>query len=92
MDACKNEWLRGRVQQVFGELKQNCELGDKVPKIYWPSYYRKELGISNLYVTKLGPDWRLTYTLIAEGAGISAVCLEILTHKDYDNRFGYRTS
>ena len=52
----------------------------------------KTWGINNLYVVMLGPDWRLTYTLVWEGPGITVLCLEIMTHKEYDRRFGYRTT
>jgi len=29
---------------------------------------------------------------VSEGAGIAVVALEILTHKEYDRLFGYRTT
>ena len=92
LDSCHNEWLTGRAERAFLEIKADYQIGDKITKDRWPGYYKQTWGINNLYVVALGPDWRLTYTLVWEGPGITALCLEILTHKQYDRRFGYRTT
>ena len=92
LDSCKNEWLRNKAEAAFSEIKGHYEVGDKVSKDKWPRYYVTTWGIDNLYVRNLGPDWRLTYSLVWDGVGICAFCLEILTHKEYDRRFGYRTT
>jgi len=92
LDSCTNEWLRNKAEGAFSEIKGHYEVGDKVSKDRWPRYYKKTWGIDNLYVRYLGPDWRLTYSLVWDGVGISAFCLEILTHKEYDRRFGHRTT
>ena len=92
LDSCRDEWLRNKADEAFRELKADYEFGDKVSKDRWPRYYKQTWGINNLYVVMLGPDWRLTYTLVWEGPGITVFCLEILTYKQYDRRFGYRTT
>jgi len=92
LDSCHNEWLRNKAEDAFTELKADYECGHKVTKDKWPNYYVVKWNVNNLYVRKLGPDWRLTYALEADGVGISAFCLEILTHKEYDKRFGYETT
>ncbi len=84
--------MKGKAEEAFTELKANYEAGEKVPKYLWPRYYRKTWGINNLYVEPLGPDWRLTYSLVAGSAGIEVLCLEILPHAKYDKRFGFTTS
>ena len=81
-----------RRERAFLEIKADYRIGDKITKDKWPGYYKQTWGIHNLYVVALGPHWRLTYTLVWEGAGITALCLEILSHKHYDRRFGYRTT
>jgi len=68
------------------------ELGRKIPKSKWPKYYMSTWGVTNLYKTNLGPDWRLMYTLAFDGAGVAVICLEVLPHKDYDRQFGYKTT
>ena len=92
LDSCRDEWLRAKAEDAFTELKHNYEGGDKVSKDRWPRYYRVRWGVNNLYVRNLGPDWRLTFSLVSEAVGIAVFCLEILTHKEYDRRCGYRTT
>jgi len=92
LDSCRNEWLKDKAGKAFFELKADYGVGDKVSKDRWPRYYKQTWGLNNLYVHNLGPDWRLTYTLVWEGPGITVLCLEILTHKQYDRRFGYGTT
>ena len=92
LDNCNNEWLKGRTEEALSELKAHYETGTKVQKDKWPRYYRKQWGIKNLFVHRLGPDWRLTYTLVSDAVGIAVFCLEILPHREYDKRFGYHTS
>jgi hypothetical protein len=89
LDSCRNDWLKEKAEEAFTEIKAHYEIGDKVQKDRWPRYYVLTWGINNLYVHKLGRDWRLTYSLVADEVGIMAFCLEILTHKQYNKRFGY---
>jgi hypothetical protein len=92
LNSCRDQWLRGKIQAALSELKADYLIGTKVKKDQWPSSYIRKWGIRNLYVYKLGPDWRLTYSLVGDGGGISVFCLEVLPHGEYDRRFGYRTS
>ena len=89
---CKDNVLKRRIDTALSELKADRTAADHVPKKYWPKYYVKNWGISNLYKKDLGRDWRLTYTLVFDGAGVGVYVLEILSHKEYDRRFGYRTT
>ena len=73
-------------------LMENRELGDKILRDRWPKRYVSKWGIRNLLKCDLGPDWRMTYTLIFDGSGIAVLELEVLTHKEYDRLFGYRTT
>jgi len=66
--------------------------GVKVPKNRWPGYYITRYQIRNLFKCDLGPDWRMTYTIIYEGAGFTVLELEVITHKEYNRRFGYKTT
>jgi hypothetical protein len=92
LDSCGNEWLRDKAEEAFSQIKAHYEIGEKVQKDRWPRYYILTWGINNLFVYKVGRDWRLTYSLVSDGGGIKAFCLEILTHKEYNKRFGYKTS
>jgi|SRR5271167_4395586 len=92
LESCLDEELKGQIEVAFTDLQSNYQAGDKVPQYLWPKYYAKRWGINNLYVYRLGRYWRLTYFLDWPGEGVEVICLEILMHGDYDNRFGYRTS
>ncbi len=90
--SCRDEKLKDKVEEAFTDLRGNYQAGNKVPQYLWPKYYEKRWGVNNLYVYRLGRDWRLTYFLDWPAVGVQVICLEILTHREYDNRFGYRTS
>ncbi len=86
-----DEWLHAKVQEAFDVLKKDRLGGEKVRKSRIPRHYRLK-NVENLYVYDLGPDWRLIYTIQFDGVGLGVVALDVLTHKEYDNRFGYRTT
>ena len=92
LDRSKDEWLHQKVQDAFDALKEDLLSGGKVPKSRIPRYYRQKWEVQNLYVLDLGPDWRLIYTVEFDGVGSGVVVLDVLTHKGYDRRFGYRTT
>ena len=92
MESCNDDRLKEKAEAAFTELKAHYEAGKKVTKDLWPRYYATKWGITNLYVKRLGSNLRLTYTLVSGAAGIEVFCLEILSHSEYDKRFGYHTS
>jgi hypothetical protein len=63
--------------------------GDKVEKKKLPKAYVREYGITNLFRLDLDRNYRLAYTIVAEGM-LKIVCiLEVMDHKTYNERFGY---
>jgi hypothetical protein len=86
---CKHERLRKNVEEFLDLLKMNYELGDKVPRRQWPRSYVKQLGLNNLYRCDLIEGWRLAYTLSFDGIGIRVDVIEVMTHTEYEKRFGY---
>jgi len=84
--------LRNKVEEMKSLLLENRVLGDKIPKDRWPEHYVIRYGVTNLFKCDLGRDWRMIYTLIYEGAGIAVMQLDVLTHRDYNRRFGYKTT
>ena len=74
-------------------LKENAFAGDKVPRDRFPRKYVEKYGINNLYKYNLPSNYRACYTLLNDSAmGFSVIILEIMTHKEYDVLFGYRTT
>ena len=52
--------------------------------------YVQKYGVKNLYKYNLDRSKRLIYTLATDESGIAVVIIEILNHKDYEKRFGYK--
>lgn len=79
--------LLASIQQKKELIKLNPFYGDniekkKIPKIYY--------DVQNLWRVELTGYWRMLYTI--KGNEIQIICfvLDILDHKKYDKRFGYR--
>lgn len=64
--------------------------GERIEKRKFPKFYVQKYGINNLYKYYLDATNRLIYTLVADESGIAVVILEILSHKEYEKRFGYK--
>jgi len=86
----KGSYLRGIVDEGLDVLKENMFAGQRVEKRRFPKYYVQRYAINNLYKFNLDTANRLIYTLVADETGIAVVVLEILSHKEYEKRFGYK--
>lgn len=60
---------------------------DKIPKEYVIKY-----GITNLFHVELSNFWRMLYTLTNDEKEIEIIAfvLDIIDHKEYDKKFGYK--
>ena len=67
-------------------LKQNPFYGDQLKKAQIPAQY----AVENLWRIELVVYWRMFYTIQGDKVEIICFILEILDHKSYDKRFGYR--
>ena len=77
-------------ERIKNILKQNPQYGDPIAKELIPESLKKQ-GIKNLYRVELSNFWRMLYTLTNnEEIEIIAFVLDIIDHKDYDKKFGYR--
>jgi len=86
----KESYLRQIVENGLDMLKENMFAGQRIEKKKFPKYYVQKHEINNLYKYNLDTRNRLVYTLVADRSGIAVVVLEILNHKEYEKRFGYR--
>jgi hypothetical protein len=71
-------------------LKENMFAGQLIAKKKSPKVYVQKYDVRNLYKYNLDRSKRLIYTLVADESGITVVIIEILNHKDYEKRFGYK--
>lgn len=79
--------------QLLRSIKQKSEFiqsnpfyGDNVPKELIP----KEYNVQNLWRVELIHFWRMLYTIKGDQIEIICFILDILNHKEYDKKFGYK--
>jgi hypothetical protein len=73
-------------------IKENPHYGDSISKKLIPKEYKKKYGTQNLFRVELPNYWRMLYSL-EEGESrvqIIAFVIEIINHKKYNKRFGYK--
>ena len=73
-------------------IKANPHYGDPVGKNKIPNEYKQKYGVTNLFRVELPSYWRMLYTL-TDGESeveIIAFVLDVIDHKTYDKKFGYR--
>ena len=80
------------ISRAVEDLKKNPRVGIPLPKRLIPKEYAQKYGVNNLHKYDLPNGWRLVYTLRGSEVEIISVILEWFDHKNYDRRFGYKTS
>ena len=78
------------IKQKTEFVKANPFYGNNLPKILIPQEYVEKYKANNLWRVELTNYWRMLYTI--KGDQIEVICfiLNIMNHKDYDQKFGYR--
>jgi mRNA-degrading endonuclease HigB of HigAB toxin-antitoxin module len=84
--------IKKKLDDVMNQLKKKPIMGDRIQIRLFPVKYVRKYGIRNLYRCPLGSNYRMLYTLVSKHDAIYCVILEVLTHKEYDVLFGYKTS
>ncbi len=79
--------LFNSIKQKFEFIKFDMFYGDGIHKNLIPKLYH----VQNLRRVELSCFWRMLYTIKTDDRG-NIVCyvIDILGHKSYDNKFGYR--
>ena len=78
------------IERVKGWLKDNPFVGDQVKKGQIPDCYIQQYGITNLWRIELSNYWRLMYTIQSNEVEVIDFILDIIDHKEYDKKFGYK--
>ena len=73
-------------------IKANFQYGDPIAKKLIPKEYIQKYNIKNLFRVELPDYWRMLYTAREEEGEIEIIAfvLDIVNHKDYDKKFGYK--
>ncbi len=80
------------LKQKIDFIKSNPHYGNPISKKLFPKEYQQKYAITNLFRIELPNYWRRLYTL-QEGetkVQIISFVLDIINHKDYNKKFGYK--
>ena len=80
------------IEKGINKLKYDYKYGDHVSKDKIPKEYVEKYDVKNLWKLDLSSFWRLIYTVRGTDIEVISVVLEVLDHKKYDRKFGYKTS
>lgn len=91
-DLKQAEIILNSFLQKVEVLKDNVHYGQPVAKKLIPAEYKNKYEITNLFRIELPNFWRMLYTLTAGNSDteIIVLVLDILDHKKYDKKFGYK--
>lgn len=87
-----HQTLLNSIKQKVEFLKENPQYGIHISKNKIPPEYIRKYDASNIWKTNLSGAWRMIYTINGSEVEIVALILDILDHKDYDKKFGYKKS
>ena len=73
-------------------IKANYHYGNPIAKNLIPEEYKAKYGVTNLFRVELPNFWRMLYTLTDGNTEIEIIAfiLDVIDHKEYNKKFGYR--
>lgn len=80
------------IDKGVAKLKLDRETGKRIPKRLIPREYVVKYNATNLWKLNLDKYWRMIYTIVGDEVRLVSVVIEVLNHKKYDRKFGYRTT
>jgi hypothetical protein len=88
--SSKDITLLNSINRIFDLIASNPFYGENAKKDLIPKEYRKKFDADNLFIVDLPDYWRMIYTLESDEIEIIAFVLDIINHKEYDKKFGFR--
>lgn len=90
----KNSQLLNSINRNTDNIKDNPVYGQPISKNKVPKEYNKDYGITTIFWVKLSQGWRMIYSLKGEEESNKILCIiiDILDHKSYSEKFGYKKS
>jgi hypothetical protein len=85
-----HQTLLNSIKQKIDLLKDNPSYGVHIQKNRIPKEYLSNYDVNNLWKINLSGAWRMIYTIRGTQVEIISLILDIMNHKDYDKKFGYR--
>ena len=73
-------------------IKVNPHYGEPMAKDKIPTEYKQTYGVTNLFWVELSNFWRMLYTLTNDETEVEIIAfvLDIMDHKAYNKKFGYK--
>jgi len=92
MSSKKERMLFDAIRNKIELIKNNPYYGNNVPKNLIPEYYKAKYKVKNLFRIELPIFWRMLYSLNEDKNEIEIIAfiIEIIDHKKYNKRFGYK--
>ncbi len=91
-DKVEDKQLHEFLSRAFKDIEENAFCGIQVPKKLIPKEYRQKFDVDNLWKYNLPNAWRLVYSVARDEIVVISIVLEWMDHKEYDRKFGYKTS
>lgn len=88
--SSKEITLLNAINELFDVIVKNPFYGENAKKDLIPKEYRQRYDASNLFIADLPDYWRMLYTLESDEIEIIAFVLDIIDHKGYDTKFGFK--
>ena len=85
-----HQTLLNSIKQKIELLRDNPEYGIHIPKDRTPKDYVRDYDVNNLWKVNLSGAWRMIYTIRGSEVEIISLILDIINHKDYNKKFGYK--
>lgn len=89
-DNTEEMQLLRSIKQKIDFIKANPFYGDNIAKEIIPKEYAVKYNAKNLWRAELTNYWRMLYTIKGDQIEIICFVLDIMDHKEYDKKFGYR--
>jgi hypothetical protein len=88
-----NDKIKKWIEDMKNVLEENMYAGNIIEKKLIPTYYISRYGVNNLYRYSHPEGFRSCYIIFnEEGVGVCPHILDIMSHEEYERRFGYRRS
>ncbi len=78
------------INRMFDIIVKNPFYGENAKKDRIPKEYKQRYDVGNLFIADLPDYWRILYTLESDEIEIIAFVLDIIDHKEYDRKFGFK--
>ena len=89
-DNTEESQLLRSIKQKIEFIKANPFYGDNISKALIPKEYIVKYNAKNLWRVELTNYWRMLYTIKGDQVEIICFVLDIIDHKEYDKKFGYK--